>query len=119
MKGIAVYQENSVITQTQGQIVVKLYDGAIRFLRQAIVCMERKDFAGKGQLINKALAIIDELDLCLNMEEGGEIAANLQSLYRFMVRHLQKANIDCDTRKVREVINCLETLNEGWKGISD
>ena len=119
MKGISAYQENSVETLTQGQIVVKLYDGAIRFLRQAVVCIERKDYAGKNDLINKAVAIIDELNFNLNMEEGGEIASNLRALYGFMVRHLHQANVRCDAGMVRHVINLLETLNEGWRGISE
>ena len=60
--------------------------------------MEARDYMGKGRNIQKALDIIYELNTVLNMEDGGEIAANLRSLYNFMTRHLTQANIKCDPR---------------------
>lgn len=119
MSGIAAYKENSISTQSRGKIVVMLYDGAIKALRQAISAIDNNDFAAKGKHIMKAQAIISELDASLDMDAGGEIAKNLRSLYNFMWRHLNTASIKKDTQKIREVIKCLEDLNEGWKAISD
>ena len=118
MKGLAAYQENSVTTQTRGRLIVLLYDGAIKFLRQAILSLEAGRFAEKGQYIAKAQAIIMELNTSLNMEEGGEIASNLRSLYNFMHGHLSEANSNRDAGRIREVISCLSELNEGWKAIT-
>ncbi len=117
MKGISEYAQNSVDTQSQGRIVVLLYEGAIKFLRQAIAELEAGHFVEKGQYINKAIAIIEELDMCLDMEVGGEIARNLRQLYRFMTGRLSQANLKRDPNMIREVIGLLEELNVGWKGI--
>jgi flagellar secretion chaperone FliS len=118
MKGIAAYRENAVATQSQGRLVVLLYEGALRFLKQAQRELDAGDMAAKGLSINKAVAILHELDACLNMEDGGEIAQNLRSIYLFMVRRLSEANIQRNPAYLRDVIGCLESLNEGWKAVA-
>jgi len=118
MKAIEAYQENAVTTQTRGRLIVLLYDGAIKFLRQAVAELEAGHFAEKGQYIAKAQAIIMELNTCLDVNAGGEIARNLRNLYNFMNRHLNEANLRRDAGKIREVIACMENLNEGWKSIT-
>jgi len=118
MKGINTYQENAVATQTRGRLIVLLYEGAIKFLRLARKELDAGNYAAKGEYINKALAILNELDSCLDMEAGGKVAQNLRSLYQFMIRHLSEANIRRDGQKIQEVIKCLEELNEGWKTIT-
>ena len=118
MKGISAYQENAVSTQTRGRLIVLLYEGAIKFLRQAVVELEAGHFAEKGQFINKAQAILTELNTCLDMDGGGEIANNLRNLYNFMSRHLAQANTKRDPQAIREVIACLEDLNGGWKAVT-
>lgn len=118
MKGISAYQENSVTTQTRGRLIVLLYEGAIKFLRQALEELEAKHYVEKGQYINKAQAILVELNSCLDLENGGEIAANLRSLYNFMSKHLSEANTMRDPQRIREVIACLHDLNEGWKTVT-
>ena len=111
------YRETAIATQNGGQLVLMLYDGAIKFLRLAVTELEKGNFVGKGQYISKAQAIITELNTVLDMESGGEISRNLRSLYMFMLRHLTRANIDRDGKALLDVIAELETLNEGWRGI--
>jgi len=118
MNGIETYRENAVTTQTKGRLVVMLYEGAIKFLKLAIQEIEAKNPAAKGKYINKAQDIISELNAVLDMETGGEIATNLRSLYMFMARHLNEANIKQDVGKIQEVIKLLEELNQSWKAIS-
>lgn len=118
MNGIAAYQENAILTQSRGRLVVLLYDGAINFLRQALTELEAKRYTEKGQFINKALDIIVELNVTLDLEKGGEVARNLRALYNFMIRHLEEANLQKDPEKIRDVIKCLDYLNQGWKGIT-
>ena len=115
---IRTYQENAVGTQTRGRLVVLLYDGAIKFLEQAKAELAAGNYAAKGVFINKALAILNELDACLDMENGGDIAVNLRRLYQFMIRHLGEANVHRDPQRIQDVIDCLKDLNEGWKAIS-
>ena len=119
MRGISAYQENSLTAQPPGRIIVMLYGGAIKFLRQAIAETEAENWGEKGACIAKAQAIVDELNACLDMEDGGEIAQNLRSLYLFMRKQLTRANIDRDAKLVQEIISLLEELNEGWKTITE
>ena len=118
MKGVEAYREATVTTQSKGRLIVMLYDGAIKFLGQAIVDLEGKDYEGKGRDIAKAQNIILELNTVLDMESGGEVAKNLRSLYNFMYRHLGQANIKCDPQMIREVIKLLEDLNQSWRAIT-
>ena len=118
MKGIETYQETAVTTQTQGKLIVMLYDGAVKFLKMAIKEIEEKNPEAKGEYISKAIDIIFELNTTLDIDAGGEIAANLRKLYLFMGRHLTEANREQDIGKIEEVINLLEELNQGWKAIT-
>ncbi len=118
MNGIKAYQETSVGTQSKGKLVVLLYEGAIKFLKQAIRDIQRNDFMSKGKNIGKAQDIIMELNVVLDMEKGGELAQNLRSLYNFMNRRLGQANLKKDPDMIREVISILEDLNQGWKAIA-
>ena len=118
MDGITAYQNNAVSTQSKGRLIVMLYDGAIKFMRLAIVEMEKKNYEAKGRYINKALDIINELNVVLDMDTGGEIANNLRKLYIFMSNRLSQANIKCDPELVRDVIKLMEELNRGWKAIT-
>lgn len=118
MSQISAYTEHSISTQSPGRLVVMLYEGAIKFLSQAVVAMEQDDPAEKGRLIARAGDIIIELDCVLDMEAGGEVAANLHGLYDFMIRHLCTAHRNNDAAMMQEVISLLVELNEGWKAIT-
>jgi flagellar protein FliS len=118
MDAISTYKEHAVSTQTRGRLIVLLYEGAIKFLRQAIASLEAGDYVEKGKFLNKAQAILVELDTCLDMEAGGEIAQNLHGLYGFMSQRLDEANMKRDPERIRQVITCLEELLEGWKAVT-
>ena len=119
MIGLEAYQDTSVGTQSKGRLIVLLYEGAIKFLNQAIERLQAGDFEGKGRYIAKAQDIINELKAVLDMEGGGEIAGNLQKLYAFMSTHLLEANIKRDPQMIREVIRILEDLNQAWKAVAE
>lgn len=118
MSGIETYRETAVTTQSKGRLIVMLYDGAIKFLKMAIIKIEENNPEDKGKYIKKAQAIINELNVTLDMEVGGEVAMNLRKLYIFMLGHLNTANIKQDLAKIKEVIKLLEELNQSWKAIS-
>ena len=118
MNGFDAYHETAVSTQSRGRLIVMLYDGAIRFLRQAIADIECCDYAAKGTHIGKAQDIIFELNSVLDTEQGGQVAQNLRGLYNFMHRHLTEANFRKDPRMIREVIGILEELNQSWRAIT-
>ena len=118
MNGLDQYRSNAVATQTPGKLIVMLYEGAIRFLQQALEAQEAGQPAEKGRCIVKAKDILHELNLSLDVESGGEVAANLRRLYGFLIRHLAEAHVRNDAGKIREAIELLRDLNEGWKAIS-
>lgn len=116
-KAKQAYFQTQVTTTTQGELVVLLYDGAIKYLRLAKEKMAIKDFAEKGILISKAMDIIQELDSSLNMEQGGEISVNLHSLYIFAQRQLLQANLKMDPKLIDEVITMLSSLRDAFAAI--
>jgi len=118
MNGVPAYQDTAVTTQSPGRLIVMLYEGAIKFMRLAIRELEANNFAEKGHYIAKAQDILNELNVILDMEAGGEIAANLRKLYVYMNRRLSEANTKSDSGIIREVITLMEELNRGWKAIT-
>ena len=118
MKGVEAYQQTAIGTQSKGRLIVMLYDGAIKFLKLAIKELEAQNYAAKGQYINRALDIINELNAVLDTDAGGEIANNLRRLYLFMSRRLGEANAKRDPQMIREVITLLEELNQSWKAVT-
>jgi len=118
MKGVETYQQVAIGTQSKGRLIVMLYDGAIKFLKLAVKELEAQNYAAKGQYINRAQDVINELNAVLNMEAGGEIAQNLRKLYLFMNGRLSQANAKRDPQMIQEVITLLEELNQSWKAIT-
>lgn len=119
MAATALYEENAITTQGKGRLIVMLYDGAVKFLRQATQCIQNNDFEGKGKYIVKAQDIIFELNSVLDMEAGGQIAQNLRKLYNFSWQRLSDANIHNNPQMIQDVIGILEELNKGWRAIAD
>jgi flagellar protein FliS len=117
MNGLSAYQDAAVTTQSKGRLIVLLYEGAIKFMKQAIRAMEAGDHEAKGRYINKTQDIINELNAVLDVDAGGEVAVNLRTLYCFMSTRLSQANTKSDPQMVREVMTMMEQLNQGWKAI--
>lgn len=112
------YKKAAVATTDQGKLIVMLYDGAIKFLTLALDRMEKRDAFGVNTNMIKGKSIIAELMASLNLEKGGDIAANLQRLYTYMFNQLIDANVNKDPGKVSHVIDLLRDLRSGWQGIA-
>jgi len=108
------YQHNQIMTASQEQILIMLYDGAIKFCRQAIAASEAGNVGEKLGRIAKTYAIITEFSNSLNHEIGGEIAADLDGLYHFMLRELNKARNDTSGDNLRNVEKLLVDLRLTW-----
>jgi len=113
--GQSQYRKAQVATVDRGRLIVLLYEGAISFLIKAEACLGEGDIPAASNLINRAQDIIDELNASLNMDEGGDIAANLRRLYLFMGDQLVKAKIKADAEPVKDVARMLGNLNEAWR----
>ena len=115
MSAYTQYQENQIISASPEKILLMLYDGAIRFTRQAIYGLEENNFSLLRHGINKSMAIITEFSNSLNHEVGGQIAENLDALYNFMIRELTTANLTKDIEKLKVVEKLLVDLRTTWE----
>jgi flagellar secretion chaperone FliS len=111
------YREGSILTATPEQLVVMLYDGADRFLRQARFAMEQGELAQANGRMQRAEAIVDELLNTLDCD-AGEVAERLQAIYLFCRRHLSEARLERDPQKIGQVIRLLGELREAWAQIA-
>src|SRR4051812_39710577 len=112
------YRESSVLTASPEQLVVMLYDGANRFLRQAEAAMGEGAVAHTNDRLQRAEAILDELLTTLN-HDAGDIADRLQAIYVFCKRLLVEARIERDAHKVRVVAGLLGDLRGAWAEIAN
>lgn len=108
------YKQTSIQSASREKLLLMLYEGAIKFVKLAIVAAEQKNIADRGMNLGRAYDIILELNNTLDHKVGGEIARNLEQLYMFMTEQLTKANITGDPQYLRNCLRILETLHEGW-----
>ena len=94
-----------------------LIDGAIERINSSKFFLEQNNVAKKGESISKAITIIDGLRVSLDLEKGGEIAANLESLYDYMQRQLLDANIKNKSENLDEVLSLMNEIRAGWNAI--
>ena len=113
------YLQTGLTTNSPGQTVVMLYDGAIKFLGNAKEYIDVKDYAKKGIYISKAIDIINELASTLNKEQGGEIAENLHNLYFWCNARLAMANLKLDKSMLDSVIKVLTGLRSAFAQIQE
>ena len=118
-RGINSYRQAEVQSRTPLELVVMLYDGALRFTAEAREAMVRRDVRKRAKAISRAMAIVSELQSTLDMDAGGEIAATLDRLYAFVRDRLLDASFRQDVRPLDEAGKVLQTLREGWSGISN
>ena len=111
------YQKTSITTASREKILLMLYEGAIRFTKQAIKALEEKRIADKCRYISRATAIISELLSSLDFKAGGELANNLEGLYVFMIDKLIEGNIENKEECLQAVLKILETLHVAWKDV--
>lgn len=112
------YRQVATRTASPGQLVLMLYEGAIRFLERAQAGFRLEDPVEFNTTINdnilRAQDIIRELDFSLNVEQGGELAIQLRRLYDYFDRLLLEANLRKDPAGIKEVINRITVLRDAW-----
>jgi flagellar protein FliS len=113
------YRTNAILTASPGQLVLMLYDGALKALalaREAFAQAEgepRRIEVINDQLL-KAQAILDELQAGLNLEAGGELAGTMHRLYDYHNRRLFEANLQKREEPVIEVEALVRELRDAW-----
>ncbi len=111
------YRESSVLTASPAQLVVMLYDGAGRFLRQAEAALGEGAVAHAHERLGRADAILDELLLTLN-KDAGQIAERLEAVYVFCKRLLVEARVERSAAKVVQARTLLAELRDAWSQIA-
>ena len=113
------YKKASVNTLDQNKLIIMLYDGAIKNANFAVQYMESGEIEKVHDSLIKTKNIVTELLATLNMEQGGEIAKNLKSLYSYMFSQLIEANMEKKSEPVLTVIDLLKELRGAWVQIKE
>jgi flagellar protein FliS len=117
-RGASAYIQTQVQSRSPLELVVMLYDGALRFLTEARDAMDQQDMARKRHGMSRALAILSELQSTLNMEQGGDMAVQLDALYTYLNGRMLDASMKNDPTAIDECLKLLGTLRSAWAEIA-
>ena len=111
----AAYQQNSVTTASPGEVTLMLYNGCLKFIKQATLAIEDNNYQDKNTNIQKAQKIITELMITLNMDI--EISQNMSVMYEYMNHRLTEANVKNDASILKEVEGLVVEFRDTWKQV--
>lgn len=106
------YQQQSIMTMTPGELLLKLYDEAIKQLRYGEVALQQKQYERANTSLQKAQRIINHLNKTLVMEY--EIAQNLEALYDFFSYKITQANVHKDATHITEILPMVVDLRDAF-----
>ena len=122
MSGIQSYRNmtayGGLAEASPHRVVQMMLDAVLSRVAEASGHLERGEIPAKGEKIGKALGIIEALMLGLDLQRGGDLAANLERLYDYMARTLLKANLENRVDLLKEVSSLLREVKLGWDGIA-
>ena len=112
------YREVAVTTATPGNLVLMLFDGALRFLSLALHGFQNESISGRNEEIHnnliKTQRILRELQCSLDLKVGGDFGTTMFALYDFMIDQLQKANLAKEAAPIQTVERLLGELRDAW-----
>lgn len=111
---VAQYRTTRVQTSSPVQIVVDLYRGAIRFMRQGAAFEAEGNFAERGRVLGRAHAIVSELQATLDHDHAPELSEELERLYDFVLYQITEANRQSDATLLDPAIEVMQTLEGAW-----
>ncbi len=118
IRGAEAYRRVNADTRSPLELVVMLYDGALRFVGEARDAADRNDIVTRTRAVSRALAIVSELQNTLRIEDGGDVARELDRLYSYMTTRLLDSNVKRDRKALDEVHRLLSTVREGWAQVT-
>jgi flagellar protein FliS len=110
---------SGVMDATPYKLTAMLLGGAVDRVNAARGAIDKGDVALRGEMLGKTISIVAQLQADLDMDQGGEIAQNLEALYDYMIRGLVDANRENDGDKLDEIQALLSEVKAGWDGIKD
>ncbi len=114
-----LYQSNAILTASPGKLIQMMFEGCLRFVRSAKTGFQETQLTKRNELVHnniqRAQAILAELQSNLNMEQGGEFAETMFKLYDFMYQKLQEANLNKILEPLASVESILTDLHQSWK----
>lgn len=117
-KDISKYVTQQVMTAPPAKLVYMLYDKAIASLREAVAAIEAGDVEARWRANNRATEIVTHMWSTLDMENGGEIAENLDKLFSFMLTLLTEVDLRNDPESARKVITLMKPLRDSWRDLA-
>jgi flagellar protein FliS len=112
------YQEVEIKTATPTELVVLLYDTAIASLQKAQEHLAAGEIELRVRCLNRATAILTELQANLNFEAGGQISFSLERLYIYMKDRVFQANLQQEAAPLKECVRLLLSLREAWAEVA-
>lgn len=111
------YKNASVLSASKEQILLMLYEAAIKFTKLALQAIENKNIAERGKNIMRAYDIVAEFQVSLDHKVGGDLPVQLDQLYTYMLDQYTKANIQGDPAALKSCLQILENLYDGWQQV--
>ncbi len=117
-KATAAYKTQEIMTASPARLVAMLFDRAIASLNEAIEAIKAGDIERRWNANRRAIEVVAHLAMTLDMEKGGQIAQNLDQLYRFVLSLLPQIDLRNDVRPAEDAIRILEPLRVSWHELS-
>lgn len=114
MNGYGKYKKASVESASKEKILLLLYEGAIKFIKQAKEANAAGKVKERGELIGRAYDIVMELTSSLDFKVGGTMAQNLEQLYIYVLEELTRGNITGKEQHLDNSLKILNILYDGW-----
>jgi flagellar secretion chaperone FliS len=115
----SVKVQTNVLDASPHKLIQMLFEGALERIAQSKGAMREHQIARKGELIGKAINIVAGLRGSLNDNEGGDLAANLDELYDYIIRRLSRANYENNSDMLDECARLLGDIKSAWDGIAE
>ena len=113
-RGIDAYRRTEAQSASPLQLVVMLYDGALRYLHDARAAQGAGDLRGRATALQRVAAILAECQSTLDLERGGRVAAELDGLYSYISARLLDVTVKRDATALEEIYRLMSTLRSAW-----
>ena len=111
----AAYANSKIMTASPAELILMLYDGAIKFCNLAIAAVENNEIEKAHVNIMKVERIVEEFQMSLDHKYP--VAKDFDNVYKYLIQRLQEANLKKDIEILQEVLKHLRTMRETWKEV--